>query len=269
MTRIKISLVLRVCKDVRKSATHHLSSWEWEQWMERNWRFIVRGIKASPTANQVVKIIYWSVMWVDAVLNQWTQYHYTKTRSREHELKQQYLEQKDKPRGGVLHSKGLQGPFDEEMNLWSSTQLLLWMMEQVESKIPGAWGATNETIVGCCLLEWEKKTALIIQRHRSACTYLTEDSSAETQRQKSNTQRAHTRGACDNSINCLYVTSLQPLHYSCRPWRRTTHHRAPQCIAGTELAELPPKFPHGSLSANWNQHTCAIVPAKLCFSYGN
>lgn len=109
MTRIKISLVLRACKDVRKSAAHHLSRREWEQWVERNWSFIVRGIKASPIANQVVKIIFWSVIWVDAVLNQWNQYHSTKTGSREHKLKQQYLEQKDKLHGGVCTVRGYRG----------------------------------------------------------------------------------------------------------------------------------------------------------------
>lgn len=79
------------------------------------------------------------------------------------------------------------------------------------------------------------------------------------------------RGVCANSIDCLYVTSLQPLNYSCRARRWTIHHRAPQCTAGTELAELPPKFLPRSLSINWNQHTCNCCSqcCKLCFWYGN
>lgn len=102
------------------------SAWSWQYarmsgkvlyiiWVGENGNSGWKGTEALQLgiliANQAVKINFWSVMWVDAVLTQWSQYHSIKTGSREHELKQWYLEQKDKLCGSILHNKGLQGAF--------------------------------------------------------------------------------------------------------------------------------------------------------------
>lgn len=73
--------------------------------------------------------------------------------------------------------------------------------------------------MGCCLLGQEQRTALRLQWWRSAVTYGIEGPSAETKKAGEQHRKcAHMRGVSANSIDCLYMTSLQALNYYCRAW---------------------------------------------------
>lgn len=95
-----------------------------------------------------------------------------------------------------------------EMNLWN--QPSCYSLNDGLSGKQESWGMRGKKWDNCgMLLEWEKKIARMLQRQRFAVTYrrfFCWNTGTEEQRRKC----AHMRGVFVNSIDCPYVTSLQP-----------------------------------------------------------